>query len=215
MLEIGSESRDCNPSTATGNSFSSTSRCFTLLLFRYNNVGFVSGSAPSVVGMESKTGIRLLSVFGLVLALYALYVEAKSASDPHFVSLCDINAYISCTKVSLRFADHYEASRLMFVIMTCSSWSLPGVQQQVWAHSVPRSAQRVLRYGWQNAALAACVVICIGLSCDPCLRDVQCVVFCSALIQVVRYVAVPINCEFTPVVRDCLPQAPCSISRCS
>lgn len=36
---------------------------------------------------------------GLLLALYAVYIELKFSNDADFVASCDISEYISCTEV--------------------------------------------------------------------------------------------------------------------
>ena len=43
--------------------------------------------------------IRLLCVAGLVLSVYALYVEEQAQSNPGFEALCDFSATVSCSKV--------------------------------------------------------------------------------------------------------------------
>ncbi len=39
------------------------------------------------------------SLVGIVLAGYALYVDAQVHANPGFVALCDISAHVSCSKV--------------------------------------------------------------------------------------------------------------------
>lgn len=39
-------------------------------------------------------------MIGLLLSVYALYVENKVENSPGFVAFCDINAWIACSKVS-------------------------------------------------------------------------------------------------------------------
>ena len=43
------------------------------------------------------TTITILAIIGLLLSIYALYVEKKS-SEKHYKAACDINNKISCTK---------------------------------------------------------------------------------------------------------------------
>jgi vitamin-K-epoxide reductase (warfarin-sensitive) len=51
--------------------------------------------------------IRILSVLGLVLSVYALYVEEQKERNPDYVALCDfsfVGSLFSCSKV---FASEY------------------------------------------------------------------------------------------------------------
>jgi vitamin-K-epoxide reductase (warfarin-sensitive) len=41
----------------------------------------------------------LLSLSGLVISCYALYVEVSKESDPNFVALCDLSEKSSCSRV--------------------------------------------------------------------------------------------------------------------
>mmetsp|Transcript_19121 Transcript_19121/g.67537 ORF Transcript_19121/g.67537 Transcript_19121/m.67537 type:complete len:160 (-) Transcript_19121:117-596(-) len=53
------------------------------------------------------TRIQKLSLVGLALSIYAVYVENAKQADPDYVALCDLSAYIpwiSCSKV---FASKY------------------------------------------------------------------------------------------------------------
>lgn len=55
--------------------------------------------------METSKKIRLVSLIGIVLSLYAVYVESKHKADPTFEALCDFSTWgISCSKV---FASPY------------------------------------------------------------------------------------------------------------
>ena len=40
-----------------------------------------------------------LCLLGVVLSVYALYVEVKKTQDKSFQALCDINSRMSCSKV--------------------------------------------------------------------------------------------------------------------
>lgn len=44
-------------------------------------------------------GIALSCLVGLLLSLYALYVEIKAEANDNYEAMCDINEYISCSKV--------------------------------------------------------------------------------------------------------------------
>lgn len=46
----------------------------------------------------STTAIRIVSVLGVLLSAYALYVEHKKAEDELYVAACDINSWIACSK---------------------------------------------------------------------------------------------------------------------
>eukprot|EP01006_Ploeotia_vitrea_P039859 TRINITY_DN66383_c10_g1_i1.p2 TRINITY_DN66383_c10_g1~~TRINITY_DN66383_c10_g1_i1.p2 ORF type:complete len:160 (+),score=75.72 TRINITY_DN66383_c10_g1_i1:44-523(+) len=43
--------------------------------------------------------VRLLSVVGTAASLYALYVESMAKAGAGFTAACDINSWISCSKV--------------------------------------------------------------------------------------------------------------------
>jgi vitamin-K-epoxide reductase (warfarin-sensitive) len=47
------------------------------------------------------TKLVILSVFGLFLSLYALYVEFNAHEDENFIATCDISSHVSCSKVFL------------------------------------------------------------------------------------------------------------------
>lgn len=38
-------------------------------------------------------------IIGTILSMYALYVEINAEANDNFEALCDINEYISCSKV--------------------------------------------------------------------------------------------------------------------
>ncbi|CAB4005818.1 Vitamin K epoxide reductase complex subunit 1 1 [Paramuricea clavata] len=42
---------------------------------------------------------HFLCLLGIVLSVYALYVEVKKMQDKSFTAMCDINAKMSCSKV--------------------------------------------------------------------------------------------------------------------
>ncbi len=48
--------------------------------------------------------LRLLAFTGLLLSAYALFVEIAKTSDTGYVAACDINAWVSCSRV---FASPY------------------------------------------------------------------------------------------------------------
>ena len=50
------------------------------------------------------TTIQICAVLGVVISLYALYVEAQHEANEFYVALCDINSWIACSKV---FASEY------------------------------------------------------------------------------------------------------------
>ncbi len=43
--------------------------------------------------------VRVLAVLGFVLSAYALYVEVAKTTDTGYVAACDINAWVSCSRV--------------------------------------------------------------------------------------------------------------------
>ena len=44
-------------------------------------------------------GRAAVAIIGLFLSIYALHVEVSSFEDKDYKALCDINEYVSCTKV--------------------------------------------------------------------------------------------------------------------
>lgn len=57
--------------------------------------------------MSTGTTIQLASIFGIILSLYALYVEHKiSSGDLNFEALCDLGPYASCSKVLTSASSH-------------------------------------------------------------------------------------------------------------
>lgn len=46
----------------------------------------------------STTLIRIMSVLGMLLSAYALYVEHRKAEDELYVAACDINSWVACSK---------------------------------------------------------------------------------------------------------------------
>jgi uncharacterized membrane protein len=49
------------------------------------------------------TKIRVFGLLGVLLCLYAIYVEYQKTASPDFVALCDISEKISCSKVINRY----------------------------------------------------------------------------------------------------------------
>ena len=47
----------------------------------------------------SKTINLLLCITGLLVSTYAYYVEFNKEKDSDFVAMCDISAFVSCSKV--------------------------------------------------------------------------------------------------------------------
>ena len=43
--------------------------------------------------------MQICAVLGVVISLYALYVEAQHEANEFYVALCDINSWIACSKV--------------------------------------------------------------------------------------------------------------------
>lgn len=41
----------------------------------------------------------VLCLLGVALSVYALYVEFLKEADENYEAMCDINSYISCSKV--------------------------------------------------------------------------------------------------------------------
>ncbi|XP_054256934.1 vitamin K epoxide reductase complex subunit 1-like protein 1 isoform X2 [Macrosteles quadrilineatus] len=44
-------------------------------------------------------GLRLVSLIGFVLAVYAYIVETSKEHNPSYVAMCDINEHMSCSRV--------------------------------------------------------------------------------------------------------------------
>jgi uncharacterized membrane protein len=55
--------------------------------------------SPKKKGKSLQLRIFLLSLIGILTSLYALQVEISAAKDKSYVALCDINKYISCSRV--------------------------------------------------------------------------------------------------------------------
>lgn len=45
--------------------------------------------------------LSLISAVGLMLSAYTLYIEVIHETDSNYTAFCDINSYISCSKVFL------------------------------------------------------------------------------------------------------------------
>jgi len=59
--------------------------------------------------------LRIISLIGLVLSIYALYVEFRASNDPNYVAACDISSYISCSKVfTSKFAHLFYLPNAVF-----------------------------------------------------------------------------------------------------
>lgn len=43
--------------------------------------------------------VKFVAGIGVLLSIYAFYVETQSELDSDYEALCDINEHISCTKV--------------------------------------------------------------------------------------------------------------------
>ena len=57
-------------------------------------------------------GLRVayLSVVGILLSLYAIYVESMGESHPGYVALCDYEGMFSCSKVRVE-KNHFLLAR--------------------------------------------------------------------------------------------------------
>jgi vitamin-K-epoxide reductase (warfarin-sensitive) len=44
------------------------------------------------------SAFTILSLLGLALTFYAIYIRNKKLEHPHYKPLCDINKHVSCTK---------------------------------------------------------------------------------------------------------------------
>lgn len=49
--------------------------------------------------MDSDLVISLFGLFGLCVSLFAIYVEYKKTKNNNYVSVCDINNRVNCSKV--------------------------------------------------------------------------------------------------------------------
>ncbi|XP_064647857.1 vitamin K epoxide reductase complex subunit 1-like protein 1 isoform X2 [Lineus longissimus] len=49
--------------------------------------------------ISNATDHTLLNTFGIVVSMYALYIEVKKAKDKNYVAICDISDRMSCSKV--------------------------------------------------------------------------------------------------------------------
>ncbi len=54
---------------------------------------------PSGIMFSNVTDFVLCDVCGILLSLYALYVELRKEKNPDYVAACDINAKMNCSKV--------------------------------------------------------------------------------------------------------------------
>lgn len=50
-------------------------------------------------GMSEILQVKYVAGIGVILSIYAYYVEIQSEKDSNYEALCDINEHISCTKV--------------------------------------------------------------------------------------------------------------------
>lgn len=53
------------------------------------------------LGKMGRSRLTTVSIFGLALSLYAIYVEIKKTANPDFDAICDISETMSCSKVFL------------------------------------------------------------------------------------------------------------------
>jgi len=59
--------------------------------------------------------ILVLSIFGLVVSTYSLFVERKVSRSKDYKPMCDINDRISCTKAfSSEYGKHFGISNTVF-----------------------------------------------------------------------------------------------------
>jgi len=77
--------------------------------------------------------ILYLAVIGILLSLYALYVEQKVRKNIHYKAFCDISDHISCTKaVGSRYGKLLYLPNaffgVLFYILIILFWSLPELQ---------------------------------------------------------------------------------------
>jgi uncharacterized membrane protein len=49
--------------------------------------------------LKCTQGIIISSSIGALLSLYSFYVEMSAEADENYEAMCDINEYVSCTKV--------------------------------------------------------------------------------------------------------------------
>lgn len=50
-------------------------------------------------GMSEILQVKYVAGIGVILSIYAYYVEIQSEKDSNYEALCDINEHISCTNV--------------------------------------------------------------------------------------------------------------------
>lgn len=76
-----------------------TSRSY-LLLENVNNY-LLNFKDIVKMGLSSKWIVFLVPLIGIILSLYAIYVEYKATISSSYEALCDISEHISCSKVFL------------------------------------------------------------------------------------------------------------------
>ena len=47
----------------------------------------------------SRNCILILCTLGICISMFALYVEFLKEKDPDYMALCDINSYMTCSRV--------------------------------------------------------------------------------------------------------------------
>lgn len=100
--------------------------------------------------------MQICAVLGVVISLYALYVEAQHEANEFYVALCDINSWIACSKVGTE----RRMSLSGVALLTAGT----GVRERVRARRrqvcggdglASQPAQRVLRYGLRPVVLVS------------------------------------------------------------
>lgn len=70
--------------------------------------------------------IYYASIAGVLLSLYALYVEHQKAENDMFVAMCDINSWVACSKyVVVLLSALFEAQDMSLAVYAgCSQASM-------------------------------------------------------------------------------------------
>lgn len=55
--------------------------------------------------------VKYVAGIGIILSIYAYYVETQSELDSNYEAMCDINEHISCTKV---FSSKWDLHKILF-----------------------------------------------------------------------------------------------------
>ena len=84
------------------NSFIAACVATVSLVFRCGDPGSWWGTLQemdSALFFSNLTDHVLFDALGILLSVYALYVELRKERNPNYVALCDINDQMSCSRV--------------------------------------------------------------------------------------------------------------------